>query len=640
MNTYTPSNAGLDAAAHSKPLPLNAGPLTLIYEAGYIRSIYLGGVEIVRRVYAAIRDEFWNTVPGTIDEFSLQQNASSFQITYTSRHRKRELDFIWNAEITGKTSGEIGFSLRGIALTRFRRNRIGLCVLHPLSTCKGKRCRVETVDTITEERVFPVTIAPQLPFINIRALSYPIVSGLDATLHFEGDTFETEDQRNWTDATYKTYSTPLSLPIPVTIEKGTLINQKITINIDKPSAPIPRIPLAPTLDLSSPAVSSRLPSIGVLENGFESAGPEALRRIKKLGLSHIRVDIAFEADDPLQRLEKAAAVAAAVDRPIELALHFGSDPRSEAEHLATLFKIASVPVCRLLLFRPSERSISAETVLSVTGILRKLQEDVVIAGGTDGHFLEINRKRPPADLLDALTFAATPQVHTFDNIAIMENLPGLCEALQTAAAFSLGRPRFISPLTLRPRKKPALPLKDGGPDDRQRAIFAAAWLAGALAWCARGNATGITLGPMTGPDGLLSHEGDPYPLTIPLYWLARHAGIPAVCRFSSEPSRIAAIEWRADNQSHTLLINASHQEDKIEIRGLPDRCSMTLLNEISWQMVKNGVDPWDTLPRERITPKNRTISLELGPYALALLREEESPALQDYSSSEFSLLNL
>ena len=36
----------------------------------------------------------------------------------------------------------------------------------------------------------------------------------------EGDTWETEDHRNWTDASFKTYSRPLSLPYPYAIAKG------------------------------------------------------------------------------------------------------------------------------------------------------------------------------------------------------------------------------------------------------------------------------------------------------------------------------------------------------------------------------------------------------------------------------------
>ena len=35
-----------------------------------------------------------------------------------------------------------------------------------------------------------------------------------ANVAFDGDIFEMEDQRNWTDASYKIYSTPLRLPFP------------------------------------------------------------------------------------------------------------------------------------------------------------------------------------------------------------------------------------------------------------------------------------------------------------------------------------------------------------------------------------------------------------------------------------------
>jgi hypothetical protein len=34
------------------------------------------------------------------------------------------------------------------------------------------------------------------------------------TCRMEGDTYETEDQRNWTDASYKTYVRPLPCPGP------------------------------------------------------------------------------------------------------------------------------------------------------------------------------------------------------------------------------------------------------------------------------------------------------------------------------------------------------------------------------------------------------------------------------------------
>ena len=44
----------------------------------------------------------------------------------------------------------------------------------------------------------------------------------------EGDTFEMEDQRNWTGASYKTYVRPLALPWPYTLAAGAKIDQAVT----------------------------------------------------------------------------------------------------------------------------------------------------------------------------------------------------------------------------------------------------------------------------------------------------------------------------------------------------------------------------------------------------------------------------
>src|SRR3712207_9295379 len=48
----------------------------------------------------------------------------------------------------------------------------------------------------------------------------------------EGDTFEMEDQRNWTDASYKTYVRPLALPWPYTLAAGSELEQAVTVTVD------------------------------------------------------------------------------------------------------------------------------------------------------------------------------------------------------------------------------------------------------------------------------------------------------------------------------------------------------------------------------------------------------------------------
>lgn len=40
------------------------------------------------------------------------------------------------------------------------------------------------------------------------------VRGVTVGIDFSGETFEMEDQRNWTDASFKTYCRPLARPAP------------------------------------------------------------------------------------------------------------------------------------------------------------------------------------------------------------------------------------------------------------------------------------------------------------------------------------------------------------------------------------------------------------------------------------------
>jgi hypothetical protein len=51
-------------------------------------------------------------------------------------------------------------------------------------------------------------------------------------LSFDGDLFELEDQRNWGDASFKTYCTPLLLGFPHQARKGVGIMQSVTIRVD------------------------------------------------------------------------------------------------------------------------------------------------------------------------------------------------------------------------------------------------------------------------------------------------------------------------------------------------------------------------------------------------------------------------
>src|SRR5215213_1202737 len=67
--------------------------------------------------------------------------------------------------------------------------------------------------------------------MNLRALTHSFAPGYSVTCRMEGDTFEMEDQRNWTDASYKTYVRPLALPWPYTLKQGERVSQRVSLDV-------------------------------------------------------------------------------------------------------------------------------------------------------------------------------------------------------------------------------------------------------------------------------------------------------------------------------------------------------------------------------------------------------------------------
>src|SRR5579859_7400836 len=125
----------------ARPLPqqmsLHAGPLSLIFEEGDLRYIKLGNREIIRRIYAAIRDQNWGTVSPVLSNLEIKHDDDSFQISYDVENKQSSLgiDFAWKGTISGDSQGTITFRMDGEAHSTFMRNRIGFCVLHPIREC-------------------------------------------------------------------------------------------------------------------------------------------------------------------------------------------------------------------------------------------------------------------------------------------------------------------------------------------------------------------------------------------------------------------------------------------------------------------------------------------------------------------------
>lgn len=121
--------------------------------------------------------------------------------------------------------------MEGEALTSFMKNRIGICVLHPVKECADRPVELRQPEGTKYAGSFPELISPHQPFKNIATMKWELEGGTEANLAFSGDIFEAEDHRNWTDCSYKIYGTPLELPFPVAVSKGEKLYQQVNLQV-------------------------------------------------------------------------------------------------------------------------------------------------------------------------------------------------------------------------------------------------------------------------------------------------------------------------------------------------------------------------------------------------------------------------
>ena len=450
---------------------------------GFLQYLSFNGVELLRGIYVAVRDPDWGTVAPVIRDWLVADH----RITFIAECREGPIDLVWQGtiEVVGDT---LRYTMDGQARTTFRRNRIGFCILHPMDVA-GAPCTVEHVDGISQSGLFPDLIAPHQPFLDLRAIRHEPAPGLTVEVRCDGATFEMEDQRNWTDASFKTYCTPLGLPFPVEVSEGTRVRQSVTVSLRRnaaarPTARTARSEATITADLSRVAA---LPQLGFgYHPDTDSDGLAAVRP------AYLRVDLHLA--EPGWR--DALAAAAALGYPLELAI---IDDLSVEPALPPI----DVPLARVLLFDADRRATRPHNLDRWLPVLRS--RGAPVAGGTDAWFAELNREPPPLDELDRVTFSITPQVHAFDDASVMETIAAQEVAARCAKQIAGGLPVGISTVTLLPRFNPNATsgaAAEPSIDPRQATTFCAAWTVGSLNVLARAGVDCVTYYETAGPRGV------------------------------------------------------------------------------------------------------------------------------------------
>ncbi|MGI6851385.1 hypothetical protein [Mesorhizobium sp. 1B3] len=629
---------------------LRAGPLSVEFDNGALRYIRLDGTEVLRAIAFLVRDENWGTFSPEIENLEIEEGADGFAVTYRATCSDAERTLSYDATITGAVDGSLSFEAVAEPQTDVLTNRTGFIVLHPVEGVAGRPVKILHVDGREETAIFPELIDPRCPFKDIRSLSHEIAPGVWATCRMEGDAFEMEDQRNWSDASYKTYVRPLTKPWPYVLCKGEKIAQSVSLTVSGilpvTSGGAADRPVSLTLG----AEAGRFPAIGLGVPAEEASfALEKGDLLKRLEVASLICEIDLRKGHGRAQMEHYRALAdlTGAEITLEIVTKGTLDPLGELVPVARAAQEARLRPQTITVF-PAQDMVSVQpdapwpempTFEETYAAARKAFPEVRLGGGMATYFTELNRKRPPAASLDFVTHTTCPNVHAADDQSVMETNEALPYQILSTRSFMGDMPYRIGPSQLACRENPYGRSTTPNPDNsrlclsaidpRQRGIFNAAWMIAYVAACARGGVEAVAFGSPTGPMGHIHRTMDfrqpyfddrpeavIYPGFHVIAGLARLSGQPLLEVNLSPRSKIEAIA--ADEDGRPVLWLANLTGRTVEV-ALPDQfrsdANMAVLDADSFENIAARPNYLD-ISAQSI----RSATVALDAYAVARIR--------------------
>ncbi|CAM3277832.1 DUF362 domain-containing protein [Paracoccus nototheniae] len=519
---------------------LTCGRAQVTLQDGHLRHLRVGGIEAIRSIAFLVRDRDWGIVAPQISGLRVDK-------------KEQEIRVGWQADYTmgtGHLRAHIALVLTGSGLDATVQahatgtvwtNRTGFSVLHPIEGVAGAPVRVDHPGGGQTQGRFPDLIAPWQPFMDIEALTHR-AGPWQIACRFAGDVFEMEDQRQWGDASFKTYNRPLSQPWPYRIDAGAGPSQRVSLRwTHQPGravTPSPRAMVA----------QPRFPQTALLLDAPQArratADPAAMRSIAPqrllchldAGAGSIDADLrdfaALQAQcaGPAYDLELIAACPPQGD----LAAEFTAYARAVAASGLRLASVMVTPAVDRQSVPPGSDWPACPPLDQIHAAARPAFPGLPLGGGVASFFPELNRKRPPVQGLDFITHGLCPIVHAADDVSVMETLQAVPQILASGRAIAGGVDYRLGPSTLAMRHNPygsrTIPNPDRkrlcmtDDDPRQDGQFAAAWTCGLATALAPAGVTVWTPSELYGPRGLVDDSGAMRPVAGLVTALAMRAG--------------------------------------------------------------------------------------------------------------------
>lgn len=414
---------------------------------GWIGPVHCDGREILQRLFVTVRDRAWQEVRPT--QFNSRIDQAARTVRLSARHTSDLVDFEWQGELTVSDDGsQVRFEFKGHALRDMDVCRLGLIVLHPVDSMVGSRVTATSHlihQTFTiEQQLAPQPIKGGVPVAMTEPFTELIIEREDwgrLVLSLDGDSFELEDQRNWGDASFKTYCTPLRNGFPRSVTKGTMISHGVEARFVSPSKSASNITMGCGAEQGRAfrsEVQQEFPEIGQVSSNMPPSSLDDLG-----AWDHIHVDLTGKEPSALRAVLQSSSsqLEIGVDaRPLEQGggIEWVSLVRAHRERIA-----------RIILYGPGI-SLPSEPTIKLWHNLLNVPEGrfIPLFAATRGYFVEFNRSVPFEAPIAGIAFPLTATVHSDDAETIVGNVATVRDMAQTGRHLTSTSEIALLPLAL------------------------------------------------------------------------------------------------------------------------------------------------------------------------------------------------
>ena len=557
---------------------LSAGRLSCEFCEGQLRNVRWGDIEIVRGISYLLRDQDWGTIPASIDGLAVNESEMSFDVRFNLRMMTPEGSLVGVAHLQGRSDGQMVYEVRATTDAAIQTNRCGFVVLHPAAAAGRSLC-VEHTDGRKSDSRFPREISPSQPVFDIRALAYSPSDGVDLQLRLEAELpgdpagkFEMEDQRNWSDASFKTYVASLLDPWPYVLPAGKELVQRVSLSVRSSTTPeSKRDRPQGTVTLEAAGIQC-MPPIGVgVPPGFSRACPEEVSALRDLGAGWWIVEANLRDFSLPADLAAVSACRSGLAVRVQLdVIASGTSSTQEAAFMAAdlcwraglaVDAVRLLPESYLKSFQPSDQWPDVPPLEDYASAARCHFPQALIGGGMYTSFTELNRKRQSNQGLDFIGHLTCPTVHAADDQSVMQTIESLSHIVHTVRSVWPSLGYRIGPTSIAARRNPygngatpnpgcmRIPL--ASVDPRHCAQFGAAWTVAYAAAVAPLELEVLAMHDSHGSSGPLSRcQGITLgPVIVPawgvLMRLAKAAGAQLIL-LENLPRGVAGVAWTHD----------------------------------------------------------------------------------------------